>query len=173
MILWKHQLKKKINLLFIKIFTCGCDNICINWNFDISSTCFCQQSCVRGCEGKIAGFADVVSNQSKATLFPWRFADVRKMKRHCFIFNNFSCIFSLNLKFIVKHRLDLSLAAQNKYLDITLTYLMVRLLSGSLGECGVPLDCYYCKVYSEPEWYYLPTPPLGQDMTQGQFLSGV
>ena len=24
-----------------------------------------------------------------------------------------------------------------------------------------------------PEWYYLPTPPLGQDMTQGQFLSGV
>ena len=22
-------------------------------------------------------------------------------------------------------------------------------------------------------WYYLPTPPLGQDMTQGQFLSGV
>ena len=23
------------------------------------------------------------------------------------------------------------------------------------------------------QWYYLPTPPLGQDMTQGQFLSGV
>ena len=23
------------------------------------------------------------------------------------------------------------------------------------------------------EGYYLPTPPLGQDMTQGQFLSGV
>ena len=22
-------------------------------------------------------------------------------------------------------------------------------------------------------WYYLPTPPLGQDMTQGQFLNGV
>ena len=22
-------------------------------------------------------------------------------------------------------------------------------------------------------WFYLPTPPLGQDMTQGQFLSGV
>ena len=22
-------------------------------------------------------------------------------------------------------------------------------------------------------WYYIPTPPLGQDMTQGQFLSGV
>ena len=25
----------------------------------------------------------------------------------------------------------------------------------------------------ERERYYLPTPPLGQDMTQGQFLSGV
>ena len=23
------------------------------------------------------------------------------------------------------------------------------------------------------KWYYLPTPPLGQDMTHGQFLSGV
>ena len=23
------------------------------------------------------------------------------------------------------------------------------------------------------QWYYLPNPPLGQDMTQGQFLSGV
>ena len=22
-------------------------------------------------------------------------------------------------------------------------------------------------------WYYSPTPPLGQDMTQGQFVSGV
>ena len=26
---------------------------------------------------------------------------------------------------------------------------------------------------SAARWYYLPTPPLGQDMTQGQFLSGV
>ena len=25
----------------------------------------------------------------------------------------------------------------------------------------------------DPSRYYLPTPPLGQDMTQGQFLSGV
>ena len=24
-----------------------------------------------------------------------------------------------------------------------------------------------------PSWSYLPTPPLGQDMTQGQFLNGV
>ena len=27
--------------------------------------------------------------------------------------------------------------------------------------------------YASSSWYYLPTPPLGQDMTQGQFLSGV
>ena len=27
----------------------------------------------------------------------------------------------------------------------------------------------FCNYYR----YYLPTPPLGQDMTQGQFLSGV
>ena len=26
---------------------------------------------------------------------------------------------------------------------------------------------------STKKWYYLPTPPLGQDITQGQFLSGV
>ena len=29
------------------------------------------------------------------------------------------------------------------------------------------------KLKSFKYWYYLPTPPLGQDMTQGQFLSGV
>ena len=31
------------------------------------------------------------------------------------------------------------------------------------------------KNYNDPwsSWWYLPTPPLGQDMTQGQFLSGV
>ncbi len=33
------------------------------------------------------------------------------------------------------------------------------------------------KTYGDKSWqferYYLPTPPLGQDMTQGQFLSGV
>ena len=28
-------------------------------------------------------------------------------------------------------------------------------------------------VSSRKKKYYLPTPPLGQDMTQGQFLSGV
>ena len=27
--------------------------------------------------------------------------------------------------------------------------------------------------YENLDRYYLPTPPLGQDMTQGQFLSGV
>ena len=29
------------------------------------------------------------------------------------------------------------------------------------------------KLEIEILWYYLPTPPLGQDMTQDQFLSGV
>ena len=29
------------------------------------------------------------------------------------------------------------------------------------------------KVNMNLDRYYLPTPPLGQDMTQGQFLSGV
>ena len=36
------------------------------------------------------------------------------------------------------------------------------------------LAIFYSKVScSILKWYYLPTPPLGQDMTQGQFLSGV
>ena len=29
------------------------------------------------------------------------------------------------------------------------------------------------KAKNNKDGYYLPTPPLGQDMTQGQFLSGV
>ena len=29
------------------------------------------------------------------------------------------------------------------------------------------------KQETKKHWPYLPTPPLGQDMTQGQFLSGV
>ena len=45
---------------------------------------------------------------------------------------------------------------------------MVRFRSWSFREYKVPLQ-----VYSDQKWYYLPTPPLGQDMTQGQFLSGV
>ena len=36
--------------------------------------------------------------------------------------------------------------------------------------CGIPAEGYLHPVYFR---YYLPTPPLGQDMTQGQFLSGV
>ena len=31
----------------------------------------------------------------------------------------------------------------------------------------------YIYIYETGERYYLPTPQLGQDMTQGQFLSGV
>ena len=45
--------------------------------------------------------------------------------------------------------------------------------AGAFGECRVPLYCHHSLVHSGLEWYYLPTPPLGQDMTQGQFLSGV
>ena len=37
-------------------------------------------------------------------------------------------------------------------------------------ECKSLLVGQHWCVYA---WYYLPTPPLGQDMTQGQFLSGV
>ena len=32
---------------------------------------------------------------------------------------------------------------------------------------------YSALISCQPGWSYLPTPPLGQDMTQGQFLSGV
>ena len=32
---------------------------------------------------------------------------------------------------------------------------------------------FFCITLLDLERYYLPTPPLGQDMTQGQFLSGV
>ena len=32
---------------------------------------------------------------------------------------------------------------------------------------------YEHQIGREQTRYYLPTPPLGQDMTQGQFLSGV
>ena len=31
----------------------------------------------------------------------------------------------------------------------------------------------WCRLLLEQGRYYLPTPPLGQDMTQGHFLSGV
>ena len=37
----------------------------------------------------------------------------------------------------------------------------------------VLLYFYVPDIFFVVEWYYLPIPPLGQDMTQGQFLSGV
>ena len=46
-----------------------------------------------------------------------------------------------------------------------------------VGSMAVGIRSYdqytiFCRVWKK--WYYLPTPPLGQDMTQGQFfLSGV
>ena len=39
-----------------------------------------------------------------------------------------------------------------------------------LGLFGCFLASHSVKIDTR---YYLPTPPLGQDMTQGQFLSGV
>ena len=44
--------------------------------------------------------------------------------------------------------------------------------SGSTNKIGAAgaVEYFFSK---SPERYYLPTPPLGQDMTQGQFLSGV
>ena len=53
-------------------------------------------------------------------------------------------------------------------------------LMRSIGERRLWVRFYFFKmvlfVYLDGLWdgrYYLPTPPLGQDMTQGQFLSGV
>ena len=41
----------------------------------------------------------------------------------------------------------------------------------TLVNVYVEFDTRFC--CDEKKRYYLPTPPLGQDMTQGQFLSGV
>ena len=77
--------------------------------------------------------------------------------------------------------------------DMTLNNVIVRFQQcWSFGECGVPLHFHRSQVNSGPQMghlknsiygsnrtklgpyiYYLPTPPLGQDMTQGQFLSRV
>ena len=35
------------------------------------------------------------------------------------------------------------------------------------------IDIWYVIIIIISRWSYLPTPPPGQDMTQGQFLSGV
>ena len=35
------------------------------------------------------------------------------------------------------------------------------------------MDLFHSLLKDSSDGYYLPTPPLGQDMTQGQFLSGV
>ena len=40
-------------------------------------------------------------------------------------------------------------------------------------DTGRRLEDLLGAMYQRDRWYYLPTPPLGQDMTQGQFLSGV
>ena len=35
------------------------------------------------------------------------------------------------------------------------------------------MNVKHTETFIQPLLYYLPTSPLGQDMTQGQFLSGV
>ena len=42
-----------------------------------------------------------------------------------------------------------------------------------LGRVHLPEALCHRRIMDLYNWYYLPTPPLGQDMTQGQFLSGV
>ena len=48
---------------------------------------------------------------------------------------------------------------------INIIIIIITLIMTSVCILDMTLNCIW--------WYYLPTPPLGQDMTQGQFLSGV
>ena len=51
-----------------------------------------------------------------------------------------------------------------------------RNCSDKISECALKIFLYFDGSDNGVvicNWYYLPTPPLGQDMTQGQFLSGV
>ena len=55
-------------------------------------------------------------------------------------------------------------------------FLIIVEQQGFLNIQGITIDQpeiipYF--VFTKPSVSYLPTPPLGQDMTQGQFLSGV
>ena len=47
---------------------------------------------------------------------------------------------------------------------------VVKLLFWNSEGCGVLLHCHYSQVHPDLELSYLPTPPLGQDMIQGQFF---
>ena len=67
---------------------------------------------------------------------------------------------------------------KNIYIITKLSYIIERASSSSLSRAdfslsialSLSLSIYiYIYIYIYP---YLPTPPLGQDMTQGQFLSG-
>ena len=48
-----------------------------------------------------------------------------------------------------------------------------RSLTGLNSEFSFSLTSYLTKAEEPSLSYFLPTPTLGQDMTQGQFLSGV
>ena len=77
---------------------------------------------------------------------------------------------------------------QKKMFWINKLHRVVKLQSLSSEKCRVPFHCHYSQFHSA--WcgrtskgqidmfgyylyLYLPTPPLGRNMTQGQFLSGV
>ena len=50
---------------------------------------------------------------------------------------------------------------------------IITLTVDGLNECNCDAHKKKGALNYYITWYYLPTPPLGQDMTQGQFLSGV
>ena len=55
-------------------------------------------------------------------------------------------------------------------------FLIIKLRTYAKLNCLKYHSLFEKKMYSalnNLQRYYLPTPPLGQDMTQGQFLSGV
>ena len=59
------------------------------------------------------------------------------------------------------------------YLLTTLDLYLFIMLSVQQGGSKYLFFFFFFFFFQISLWYYLPTPPLGQDMTQGQFLSGV
>ena len=101
----------------------------------------------------------------------------------CFIVvtNSFKMVFITTL--VIFFTLALSFSSFNK--ELFLIYNRKKLFMYKKIIC-LPLWCNgYCRkwtwqpefkfwtwlfAFSHNSWYYLPTPPLGQDMTQGQFF---
>ena len=60
--------------------------------------------------------------------------------------------------------------------DVALKTCQRRRTIGRIGDKGSGISVLVARHDDDDiyiTWYYLPTPPLEQDMTQGQFLSGV